>query len=89
VLNSVSPLILELASELTYPVSEEIIAGVINQANNFFGVIFYLMFSYLPNVGDQAQWLLYLLMTLPVATLIMFAFVKDFYNRRQEVTTTL
>ena len=42
ILNAISPLILELASELTHPVSEDIIAGAINQANNLVGVVFYL-----------------------------------------------
>ena len=34
VLNGISPIILELASELSFPISEDIVAGVINQANN-------------------------------------------------------
>ena len=81
ILNSISPLILEMASELTHPVSEDIIAGAINQANNFVGVIFYLLFSYVPN----DDWLLYLLMVVPVVTLVLFANLKEFYNRRQNV----
>ena len=81
ILNSISPLILEMASELTHPVSEDIIAGAINQANNLVGVIFYLLFSYVPN----DDWLLYLLMVVPVVTLVLFANLKEFYNRRQNV----
>jgi len=81
VLNSVTPLILELGSELTHPVSEDIFAGIINQANNFVGVLFYLLFSYL-TPGD---WLLYLLMVIPVTTLLMFSMTKEFYNRRDNV----
>ena len=81
ILNSISPLILELASELTHPVSEDIIAGAINQANNAVGVIFYLLFSYLPN----SDWLLYLLMVIPVVTLILFSMLKEHYNRRENV----
>ena len=81
ILNSISPLILEMASELTHPVSEDIIAGAINQANNLVGVIFYLLFSYIPN----DDWLLYLLMVVPVVTLVLFANLKEFYNRRQNV----
>ena len=81
VLNSVTPLILELGSELTHPVSEDIVAGIINQANNFVGVLFYLLFSYL-TPGD---WLLYLLMVIPVTTLLMFSMTKEFYNRRDNV----
>ena len=72
VLNSVTPLILELGSELTHPVSEDIIAGIINQANNFVGVLFYFLFSYL-SPGD---WLLYLLMVIPVTTFILFYMTK-------------
>ena len=81
VLNSVTPLILELGSELTHPVSEDIIAGIINQANNFVGVLFYFLFSYL-SPGD---WLLYLLMVIPVTTLILFSMTKEYYNRRDNV----
>ena len=81
VLNSISPLILELASELTHPVSEDIIAGAINQANNAIGVIFYLLFSYVPNI----DWLLYLLMVVPVVTLVLFSMLKEHYNRRENV----
>ena len=81
ILNSISPLILELASELTHPVSEDIIAGAINQANNAVGVIFYLLFSYLPN----SDWLLYLLMVIPVVTLVLFSMLKEHYNRRENV----
>ena len=81
VLNSVTPLILELGSELTHPVSEDIIAGIINQANNFVGVLFYFLFSYL-SPGD---WLLYLLMVIPVTTLLLFSMTKEFYNRRDNV----
>ena len=81
VLNSVTPLILELGSELTHPVSEDIIAGIINQANNFVGVLFYFLFSYL-SPGD---WLLYLLMVIPVTTLLLFSMTKEYYNRRDNV----
>ena len=81
ILNSISPLILELASELTHPVSEDIIAGAINLANNAVGVIFYLLFSYLPN----SDWLLYLLMVIPVVTLVLFSMLKEHYNRRENV----
>ena len=77
ILNSVSPLILELGSEVTHPVSEDIMAGIINQANNLVGVIFLLLFSYL----SSKDWLLYLLMSLPVATLTMFSMTNEVYNR--------
>lgn len=83
VLNSLSPLILELASEWTHPIPEDIIAGVINQANNLVGIIFYLLFSFLSN--GENDWLLYLLMTVPVITLSIFALTKESYNRRQNV----
>jgi len=83
VLNSLSPLLLELASELTNPISEDIIAGVINQANNFVGVVFYLVFSYVST--RDYNWLLYLLMTLPVITFSIFSITKESYNRRSNV----
>ena len=60
-------------------------SGLINQANNFFGVIFYLCFSYIPVDGGTGNWLLYTLMSLPVLTFLLFALVKEEYNRSQEV----
>ncbi len=71
VLNSVSPLILQIGAEMTAPISEDIMAGVINQANNFIGVIFYLSFSYFTTSNDD--WLMYSLMIVPVLTLLVFS----------------
>ena len=81
-LNGITPVILELTSELTYPISEDIVAGVINQANNIVGVIFYLIFSY---VTINKSWLLYVLIVIPVGTFTIFVFVKEFYNRSSEI----
>ena len=77
-LNAVTPLMMEMASEISYPIKEDIIGGIINQANNFVGVIFYLLYSYVVNIRA----LLYILMILPSLTFIAFFFVKESYNRR-------
>lgn len=78
-LNCSSPLVLELAAELTFPVSEDVVSGLINQSNNLVGVIFYLSFSYF--LSFNINWLLYLLMVVPVLTFVMFTFVRETYNR--------
>ena len=54
-------------------------AGVINQANNVVGVIFYLLFSYI--TIEDSTWLHYVLMICPVGTFITFSNVKEYYNR--------
>jgi len=80
-LNGITPVILELASEIASPISEDIVAGVVNQANNVVGVIFYLLFSYI-TINDRT-WLNYVLMICPVVTFFTFSNVKEHYNRME------
>ena len=75
-LNSLSPLILELASSICSPASEDIISGLINQANNFVGILFYLSVSYSSIDPQKDTWLFYMLMGIPVLTMAFFSTIK-------------
>ena len=65
----------------TYLYFSDIVAGVVNQANNVVGVIFYLLFSYI-TINDRT-WLNYVLMICPVVTFFTFSNVKEHYNRME------
>ena len=65
----------------TYLYFSDIVAGVVNQANNVVGVIFYLLFSYI-TINDRT-WLNYVLMICPVVTFFTFSNVKEHYNKME------
>ena len=81
-LNSTSPLMYELTAEMSYPITEDFVGGLVNQFNNIFGVVFYVVFSQVSKGSDNDyHWLIYLLMAAPVVVTVLFFFVKERYHR--------
>lgn len=81
-LNASSPLMYELTAEMSYPITEEFLGGLLNQFNNLVGVLFYVAFSQLSNgSGHDFTWLFYVLMVTPTVVTLAFFFVGESYNR--------
>jgi len=81
-LNATSPLMYELTAEMSYPITEEFLGGLLNQFNNLVGVLFYAAFSQLSKNDEcDHRWLFYLLMIAPTIVTIGFFFVRESYSR--------
>lgn len=81
-LNASSPLMYELTAEMSYPITEEFLGGLLNQFNNLVGVLFYVAFSQLSSGSEHDYtWLFYVLMVTPTVVTLAFFFVGESYNR--------
>ena len=87
-LNSVSPLFYELMAEMSHPVTEDFVGGMLNQVDNIMGVIFYIVFSQMTQRKDNNyDWLLYTLMVIPAVVTFAFAFAKTSYARSDSTSS--